>query len=624
MTKTDTGITHNIMHNSIISGKIILLLSSLLITACANQNIIPFQTEAERQAEQARIAQAQLEAEKARAEKLAAEKKAQQQPPLFTYMNPSIDPLMWTNEQLDETAPGTEHAIIVGHLPGQRELPFDLYEEAAVPHNLVQHGTVVYLNDNNEENLWQRLRKGFDLPHQSNSRINSHIRWYARHQSYLNRVTKRADKYLYTIVEEAEKMGVPLEIALLPVVESAFQPFAYSHGRAAGIWQFIPATGKLYGLKQNWWYDGRRDIVASTRAALKFLKGLHRSLNHDWMLALAAYNSGYGTVTKAIRKNKRRGKPTDFWSLDLPKETRSYVPKLLAIAEIVSNPEKYNLKLKPIANKPYMTEVATGSQIDLALAAELAQISLEELYILNPGYNRWATDPKGPHKLMVPTEKVEIFNANLAALPDSKRIAWVRHKIKHGQSLLAIADKYNTTVSLIKDLNQIRGNMIREGQNLIIPVSSRKGKSYTLSAEQRLIALQNTKRKGKDKLAYRVKPGDTLWSISRKFNIGYRSLAKWNGLAPRDTLRSGQKLVIWTKGGKLSRAKFSPHATQLVTQKINYRVRRGDSLALISQKFKVNIRDLIRWNRAIARKKYLQPGQRLTVYVDVTQQAGRT
>ena len=609
------------MRKSVQIRIISLVFSSLLFTGCANQSVIPlFQSEAQKQAEQARILEAERLAEQAANEKI----KAQQQPPLFTYMNPSVDPLMWTNEHDHEHTTVEQDALIVGRLPGQRELPFSLYEEAAVPHELIQEGSVLYVKNNEIDNLWQRIRNGYDLPYQSNKRIDTHLRWYARHQSYLNRVAKRADKYMYIIVEEAEKMGVPLEIALLPVVESAFQPFAYSHGRAAGIWQFIPSTGKLYGLKQNWWYDGRRDIVASTRAAIKFLKGLHRSLNKDWMLALAAYNSGYGTVTRAIKKNKRKGKPTDFWSLSLPKETRSYVPKLLAIAEIINDPKKFNLDLRPIANKPYMAEVETGSQIDLALAAELAEIKLEELYILNPGYNRWATDPKGPHKLMVPVEKEAIFTKNLAELPSKKRIAWVRHKIKKGQSLLAIADKYDTTVALIKDLNQVRGNMIREGQNLIIPVSSRKGKTYTLSAEQRLIALQNTKRKGKDKLSYRVKPGDTLWSISRKYNVGYRSLAKWNGLAPRDTLRSGQKLVIWTKGGKLRRAKFSPHSTQLVTQKINYRVRRGDSLARISQKFKVNISDLKRWNNAISKKKYLQPGQRITLYVDVTQQAGRT
>ena len=609
-------INPSVMQKAHIS-KIALLTFSLIISACASQNTIPlFQSKADRIAEQNRILAA---------ETFANDEKTryQQQPPLFTYMDPSVNPIMWSNEQSINVKTGSDSAMIVGRLPGQRELPFAMYE-AAVPHNLVQEGTVLYVPNSNEDDIWERIRVGYGLPHESNARINTHIRWYKKHQSYLNRVSKRADKYLYIIVEEAERMGVPLEIALLPVVESAFQPFAYSHGRAAGIWQFIPATGRLYGLKQNWWYDGRRDVVASTKAAVKFLKGLHRSLNHDWMLALAAYNSGYGTVTRAIKKNKRKGKPTDFWSLDLPRETREYVPKLIALAEVVGNPEKYGLSLEPIENKPYMAEVDTKSQIDLALAADLAEITLEELYILNPGYNRWATDPKGSNTLMVPVDKADIFNANLAALPDNKRISWVRHKIKKGQSLLAISDKYDTTVELIKDLNQIRGNMIREGQNLIIPVSSRKGKKYTLSAEQRLIALQNTKRKGKNKFSYRVKAGDTLWSISRKHKVNYRSLAKWNGLAPRDTLRSGQNLVIWTKGGGLSRAKFSPHASKLVTQKIRYKVRRGDSLALISQKFKVNISDLKRWNNAIARKKYLQPGQRITLYVDVTQQAGRT
>jgi len=608
------------MHQSQL-GKLVLLGFSLFVSACAMQNTVPW---SQTKAEQAQQVSTQKHTTSEKQRTADTELTHQQQPPLFSYMDLSVDPLMWTNEEHDDFKPHFSSAMIVGRLPGQRELPFSMFEEAAIEHNLAEHGTVLYVPMNNEDDLWQRIRNGYALPHESNPRINTHIRWYSKHQSYLDRVADRADKYLHVIVEEVEKKGLPMEIALLPIVESAFQPFAYSHGRAAGIWQFIPSTGKLYGLRQNWWYDGRRDIVASTKAAIKFLKGLHRSLNHDWMLALAAYNSGYGTVTKAIRKNKRRGKPTDFWSLDLPRETRAYVPKLIALAEIINDPKKFGLTIKPIANKPYMVEVDTKSQIDLALAADLAEISLEQLYILNPGFNRWATDPKGNHKLMVPVDKKAVFEANLAALPDNKRIAWVRHKIKKGQSLLAIADKYYTTVSLIKDLNQIRGNIIREGQSLIIPVSSRQGKKYTLSAEQRLIALQNTKRKGKSKLSYRVKSGDTLWSISRKYNVNYRNLAKWNGLAPRDTLRSGQKLVIWTKGGGPGRANFSPHASQLVTKKINYRVRRGDSLALISQKFKVNINDLKRWNNAIAKKKYLQPGQRITLYVDVTQQAGRT
>ncbi len=545
------------------------------------------------------------------------------EPPLFTHIIPTLDPVMWTNESDDSLAINPGVPLIVGGLPGQRELPIDLFEEAAGPYNLSKQSSVLFVKDNKETDLWQRIRDGFAIPHQINPRIQSNINWYARHQNYMDRVATRAEKYLHFIVEETERMGVPLEIALLPIVESAFQPFAYSHGRAAGLWQFIPGTGKMYGLKQNWWYDGRRDVAASTRAALKYLSYLHRKLDNDWLLALAAYNSGSGTVRKAIRKNKRKNKPTDYWSLDLPRETRDYVPKLLAIAEIISDPDRHNIQLTKIKNEPYLAEVDTTSQIDLALAAELAEISMETLYILNPGYNRWATDPDGPHKLMVPIEKADIFKENLATLPANKRLAWKRHNIKKGQSLLAIAKKYNTSVDLIKDLNQIRGNMIRAGKSLIVPISSRANNAYTLSVNQRLLAKQNSPKKGKGKTTYTVKPGDSFWSISRKFNVGYGSLAKWNGLAPRDILRPGQKLVIWTKRAraKSKRVAFSPHSSKMMTQKINYKIRRGDSLARISQKFNVEISDLKRWNKRLSKQKYIQPGQRLTIHIDITNQA---
>ncbi len=516
---------------------------------------------------------------------------------------------------------GAGEASLVGQLPGQRKLPSHLYTEVAIAHNPIEKGTLFFVKDNTPTDIWERIRRGFQLQHEHEGN-KADLRWYVRHQSYIDRVATRAEPYIHLIVEEAEKQGVPLEIALLPIVESAFQPFAYSHGRAAGIWQFIPSTGRLYGLKQNWWYDGRRDVLASTKAAIKMLKRLHRSFKGDWLLALAAYNSGQGTVSKAIRKNKRKGKPTDFWSLDLPKETRGYVPKLLAISAIIENPDKYNLKIKPIANKPYLAKVETKSQIDLALAAELAELSIEELYLLNPGFNRWATDPDGPHHLLLPIEKAALFTQNLAALPANKRIKWARHKIKKGESLLSIADKYNTTAALIKDVNNIRGNMIRQGQGLVIPVAVKRKSQYKLSSSQRLKSLQNTRRKGKEKVVYRVRRGDTLWDISRKHKVGVRTLAKWNGLAPRDTLKTGQKLVIWTKQGRIAKASrdsFSPHASGLVTKKIGYRVRRGDSIALIARKFNIGINDIIRWN-GIKKEKYLQPGQRLTLYVNVTQQ----
>lgn len=603
---------------------ITLLAASILFSGCANHSVQPTDPMLAEDHVQVITTDPDLTSEESATKQSAKLDELSSEPALFSYIDPDVEPLMWTSEteESEILTPGTSR--IVGQLPGQRALSFELFDEVAIPHNFTQQGTVIFYPEKSANDLWQRVRAGFALPHQSHPRIDANIKWYARHPAYIDRVVKRAEKYLHFIVEEAEKAEVPLEIALLPVVESAFQPFAYSHGRAAGIWQFIPATGKLYGLKQNWWYDGRRDVVASTRAALKFLKTMRKSFNNDWLLALAAYNSGWGTVSKAIKRNKRKGKGTDFWSLDLPRETEGYVPKLLAISEIIAHPEKYNLTINPIANKPYMAEVDTESQIDLALAADLAEISLEDLYVLNPGFNRWATDPRGPHKLMVPVDKVEVFNQNLAELPKSKRLAWVRHSIKRGESLLSIADKYNTTVKLIKNVNNIRGNLIREKQSLMIPVSSLDDDSYTLSAEQRKLALQNTKRKGKEKLTYHVRPGDTFWSISRKFDVGYRSLAKWNGMAPRDTLHPGQRLTIWKKGGAVHRAAFSPHSSQLTTQKVNYRVRRGDSLARIARKFRVEISDLKKWNRSLYNKKYLQPGDRITVYVDVTQQAGRT
>lgn len=471
----------------------------------------------------------------------------------------------------------------------------------------------------NPPDLWNRIRSQFSLIDTSHPRTRAEIAWYSRHQNYLNRTVDRARPYLYLIMEEIEKRNIPAEIALLPVVESAFQPFAYSHGRAAGIWQFIPSTGKLYGLKQNWWYDGRRDIYAATVAALDHLVDLNRSFKGDWLLALAAYNSGPGTVKRAIRKNKRKGKPTDFWSLDLPRETRGYVPKLLAISALVADPDKYGVNIKHVNDLPFLEKVGIGSQIDLALAADLAGLSIREMYRYNPAFNRWATAPQGPHYLLLPVTRAEMFQRELAKLSPSKRIHWARHKVRNGESLSQIAEKYRTTVKLLKTTNKIRGTMIRAGHNLIIPVSARTLDNYTLSSTQRLKAIQN-RPNGRYKVTYRVDKGDTLWDISRKYNVRVAKLAKWNGMAPRDTLHLRQKLIIWQKnkgtGSNSSRA--NPNAA---LQKIRYKVRNGDSLARISQKFRVKISQLRKWN-TLPRDKYLQPGQVLTLFIDVTRQSG--
>ena len=475
--------------------------------------------------------------------------------------------------------------------------------------------------DTNENDLWDRIRSGFTLDH-NHPIVKGDLNWYKKHQAYLDRVVDRAQPYLHFIVEEAEKRGVPMEMVLLPIVESAFQPFAYSHGRAAGIWQFIPSTGRMYGLKQNWWYDGRRDIYASSIAGLKYLKALSREFKGDYLLALAAYNSGAGTVRKAIRKSKRRNRGTDYWSIRryLPKETRGYVPKLLAISKIVANPASHNIKLKSVDDRPFLQKALFKGQIDLALAADLAGISLDNMYRYNPGFNRWATDPKGPNYLLIPVNNIEQFNEKLASLPPKKRTRWAKHRIRNGQTLGQIARKYRTTTSVIKKVNKIRGSNIRAGRDLIIPVAVKKFTTYTMTADVRKRNIQNTKRKGK-KTIYRVRGGDTLWDISRKYGVNVRQLAKWNAMAPRDPLKKGQRLTIWSKKQSSYAASRAAPPSSEITRKINYIVRRGDSLGRIAQKFRVSISQLRRWNR-LPKNRYLQPGQRIKLFIDITRQSG--
>ena len=479
----------------------------------------------------------------------------------------------------------------------------------------------LYLSSEPTLSIWPRVRAGFQLPadikHKS---LQNEIDWVARHPEYIQRVMYRADPFLHYILEEAEKRHLPTELVLLPIVESAYQPFAYSHGRAAGIWQFIPSTGRQYGLKQNWWYDGRRDIYASTQAALNYLESLNKLFKGDWMLALAAYNSGSGTVRRAVKRNKKLNRPTDFWHLKLPKETRAYVPKLLALKEIISNPELYSVSLRCIPDAPGFRQVKTNAQIDLALAAELAELDLETLYNYNPAFNRWATDPDGPHSLILPVASAETFEKNYSELPADEHLRWSRHKIKSGETLSHIAVKYNTSVKHLRKVNNIRGNNIRAGKYIMIPVSSKNNSSYALSSSQRLKATQNIKRgSSSTRINHQVQNGESFWTISRKYNVDMHKLAKWNGMAIRDPLKKGQKLVVWSSSVKT--ASLKTHNPNSTVKSIHYTVRNGDSLSRIASKYRVDVKDLHRWNTI--KGKYIQPGQRLKLYIDVTEQSGR-
>lgn len=463
--------------------------------------------------------------------------------------------------------------------------------------------------------LLAQLRSGFELPQVGNARIKAQRDWFVRHPEYLDRVFTRAQRYLPYITDEIERRGLPLELALLPIVESAYDPFAYSHGRASGLWQIVPGTGRRFGIRQNWWYDGRRDVVDSTNGALDYLAYLYKFVDEDWWLAVASYNSGEGNVRKAVRRNRASGKPTDFWNLKLSRETSSYVPKLIALVDIVRNPAAYGITLPTVVRETQFVEQDIGGQLDLALAAELAGLDLDTLYSWNAGFNRWATDPDGPHRLLIPVDAAATFRAALDALPDDERLRWKRHKVKNGETLSEIAEEYHTTLASIRQANNIRGNTIRAGHHLMIPVASKPLGAYNLSAEERRSAKQERPRAG-NRVEHYVAAGESFWTISRKYGVALRSLAAWNGMAPRDTLSIGQKLVVWTDNAPAT-VSSSSIAT---TRKLNYTVRRGDSLYLIANRFRITIADLLRWNN-LDKNKILRPGQRLTMYVDVTSQS---
>ncbi|WP_282132045.1 LysM peptidoglycan-binding domain-containing protein [Pseudoalteromonas aliena] len=456
------------------------------------------------------------------------------------------------------------------------------------------------------DDVWERIRYQLSIDIPQNRPVVAERNYYARHQAYLDRISKRAEPYLHFIVEEVEKREMPIEIALLPIVESAFDPFGYSNRSASGIWQFMPATGERFDLKQNWWYDGRRDIVQSTRAALDYLSYLHKTLEGDWLNAIAAYNSGEGRLMRAIKKNRKKHLPTDFWSLDLPRETTAYVPKLLALADLLKRSDDFNVTWQPVINAQVVEVVDVGSQIDLALAADMADMTLTELYRLNPGFNRWATDPNGPHSLLLPVDKAEQFSQKLTQTDIKDRLRWQQYTVARGDSLSVIAKKFTTSLSAIRSLNKLKSNTIKVGQQLLVPLTDGAINSEHLPKQMRLAANRSTR----TKLTHKVKSGDTLWDISREYDVTMDELAKWNKLKKNSVLRLNQNLTVYKSANKPQSVIASTNRT------ITYKVRRGDSLARIASKFNLAVNDIIKWNN-LAGQKYLQPGQKLKLKVDV-------
>lgn len=470
-----------------------------------------------------------------------------------------------------------------------------------------------------EPELWQDIRSGFVMNLDiDDPRIDQQIKRYTGNQAYFDRIIERAHRYLPHIYSEVYTRGLPMELVLLPVIESGFDPFAYSHGRASGLWQFIPDTGTHFGLHQDWWRDGRRDIVDSTHAALNYLTQLHQFFAEDWELALAAYNAGQGTVLRALRHNESQQLPTRYWHLStLPHETRHYVPKLVAIARIIANPEAYDIVLAPVNSDPYFAKVEFDSQIDLAQAAHLAEISLEELYLLNPSFNQWATHPDGPHRLLLPVAQVPVFELALAQVPAQQRVAWSRYRIQPGDALLTIARRHQTTVDVLRSVNNITGNLIRAGDYLLIPTARAEASTYAFSAQNRLTQAQNqASGSNRQKITHTVRQGESFWVIARRYGVAINDMARWNSRGINEPIRIGEQLVVWQPTSAPTQP--AQMASRAEVRAISYTVRSGDSLALIANRFKVTVPAIRQWNETL-NGDLIFPGQRLRLQVNVTQ-----
>jgi membrane-bound lytic murein transglycosylase D len=320
-----------------------------------------------------------------------------------------------------------------------------------------------------QDDLWQRIRNGFSLAELDSPLIAKHEQWYANRPDYVSRMTERAGRYLYFILEEVEKRGMPTEVALLPMIESAYNPSAYSIANASGIWQFIPSTGKDYGMKQNWWYDGRRDILSATRGALDYLQRLHDMFG-DWQLALAAYNWGEGAVQRAQERNRARGLPTDYASLTMPEETRNYIPKLVAVKNIIASPWNFGLTLSSVPNQPYFTAVTTTEHMDVKVAAKLANISMEEFLALNPAHNRPVMLQHNTNTILLPVDKVDDFYRNLEH-NDQPLVSWQGYQTRKGERLDKLAPRFGLTVEKLISINGLSARAkTSSGQTLLVPM----------------------------------------------------------------------------------------------------------------------------------------------------------
>jgi membrane-bound lytic murein transglycosylase D len=451
--------------------------------------------------------------------------------------------------------------------------------------------------------LWERIRDGFQLhDHYSHPNVARYIQNYSTQQRYFDLLQSRASPFLFEIVDEIERRGLPMEFALLPMVESTYNPNAYSRQHAVGLWQFVGATGSSFGLQQDWWFDGRRDPLASTDAALDYMEQLYKQFDEDWLLAIAAYNTGEGNLRRAIRKSD--DDEMNFWTLSLPRETQAHVPKLLALSAIIADNEAWNIELEPLANEPVLRSVQVGTQIDLSQAARLAEIEYEQLRALNPGYLQWATHPDQQQEMLLPLENAALLESALVGIDKHDLLTWDRYEIKPGDTLGAIAARLNTRVDILQTFNSLVGTSIKAGESLLIP---RTNDPELLTSAPRMT--RRAKRElPKVPSQYKVRNGDNLWVIAKRFQLRSIEIAAWNQIPLDELLQPGQILNL----SYALEDKNEPPEVQSSDSAAFYVVRRGDSMDAIASRFSIDLQKLLLWN-ALSIDELIFPGQELQV-----------
>ncbi|NOT15945.1 MAG: LysM peptidoglycan-binding domain-containing protein [Methylotenera sp.] len=511
----------------------------------------------------------------------------------------------------------------------ERENTQLIRQETDLSHQQFEPDTASSTADDASYDLWQRIKNGYAMPDSTSNLVANHEKWYSTRPDYVKRMVERSQRYLFHIVEEVEKRGMPTEIALLPMIESAYNPQAYSTSRASGIWQFIPSTGKHFGLKQNWWFDNRRNITFATDAALNYLQKLYGMFG-AWDLALAAYNAGEGTVGRAIERNRKLGLPTDYESLNLPPETKNYVPKLQAVKNLMTTPQNYGLNIQTIANTPYFAKVSAPKQIDAKLAAKLAEISNDEFLALNPSYNRPViTSHDGEaHELLLPITAAPTFKTNLANY-NKPLVSWQTYFAKRGERMEKIATQFGIPVTQLRDVNNLPAQKkIKNAGTILVPnghradfdpatdssMSSTENNETTNSNQDTnnididATVAQETDTESTENTSQRnhkVKKGEGLQSIAKRYDISVKQLMATNGLKSK-RVKVGQLLRI-----ESNRNKDLPPDAHKYQSKQTYIVKRGDTLHSIADKFNVNVADIKKWNKKA--NNHIQHGQKLII-----------